>query len=146
MFESKHIARIHYEATNRSGIYELAIGPPINRTEWYAVNVDPRESSLDYVDQEELENDLLPGVAIEYLTQWQDGPRRLDRQRTKGQVGSWLTAVPSGARSSASTTRPGWRSSRPMSRGVLQIAREQPMNIDDPVRSAPYRAVELRIL
>ncbi len=89
--ESKHFAQIHYEATNRAGIYELSIGPPMNQTEWYAVNVDPRESSLDHVGQEELENDLLPGVEIEYLTQWQDGPRRLDNSLSeRGGLTRWL--------------------------------------------------------
>jgi hypothetical protein len=35
---------------------------------------------------------------------------------------------------------------RSMSGGVLQIAQEQSMNIDDAIGSAPYGAVELRIL
>jgi hypothetical protein len=89
--ETKHFAQIHYEATNQSGIYELAIGPPVNLTEWYAVNVDARESALDYVGEEELENDLFPGVAIEYLTQWQDGPRRSDSSLAeRGGLTRWL--------------------------------------------------------
>lgn len=89
--ETKHFAQVHYEVTNRCGIYELAIGPPVNQTEWYAVNVDPRESALDYVGQEELENDLLPGVAIEYLTQWQDGPRKSDNSLSeRGGLTRWL--------------------------------------------------------
>jgi hypothetical protein len=89
--ETKHFAQVHYEGTNRSGIYELAIGPPVNQTEWYAVNVDPRESALDYVGQEELENELLPGVEIEYLTQWQDGPRKSDNSLSeRGGLTRWL--------------------------------------------------------
>ena len=89
--ETKHIAQLHYDQTNHAGIYELAIGPPINQTEWYAVNVDPRESSLDHVASEELENDLFPGVTIEYLTQWQDGPRKLDNSLSeRGGLTRWL--------------------------------------------------------
>lgn len=89
--ETRHFAQIHYEATNLAGIYELGIGPPANQTEWYAVNVDARESALDYVGPEELENDLLPGVEIEYLTQWQDGPRKADNSPSeRGGLTRWL--------------------------------------------------------
>ncbi len=74
--ETKHFAHVNYAKTNLSGFYELTIGPPVHRTEWYAVNVDPRESSLDHIGEDELKTDLLPGVEIQYLTQWQDGPRK----------------------------------------------------------------------
>ena len=89
--ETRNLAHLNYEKTNLSGIYELKIGAPINQTEWYAVNVDPRESLLDYVGEEELTKDLLPGVTIQYLTQWQDGPRRTDGSLSeRGGLTRWL--------------------------------------------------------
>jgi hypothetical protein len=89
--ETKHFAQVIYEKTDLSGIYELKIGAPVNQTEWYAVNVDPRESSLDYVGEEELTNDLLPGVEMQHVTQWQDGPRKSDGSLSeRGGLTRWL--------------------------------------------------------
>lgn len=89
--KTKNLAHVSYANTNLSGIFELKLGAPINQTEWYAVNVDPRESSLDYVGEKELEEDLLPGVEFQYLTQWQNGPRKTNGGLPeRGGLSRWL--------------------------------------------------------
>jgi hypothetical protein len=39
-----------YDGAWWSGIYEAQFGPPVERTELFAVNVNPRESNLDRLD------------------------------------------------------------------------------------------------
>lgn len=52
----------------RAGFYELQLGQPVNRTEWLAVNGDPRESDLTLLREEDLRTELLPGVNVDYHT------------------------------------------------------------------------------
>ncbi len=89
--ETKQFSRVFYEKTDRAGIYELKLGTPINRTEWYAVNVNPLEGKLSYVGRKELESDLLPGVKFQHLTRWEDGPQVADSAQTeRGGLTRWL--------------------------------------------------------
>lgn len=46
-----------------SGIYDLKVGPPIEHTERFAVNIDPRESSLERIDPARLPEQLAPRTA-----------------------------------------------------------------------------------
>lgn len=62
------------EATSRSGFYKMVLGPPIGRTEWFAVNVDPQESDLASLRLDDLRSDLLPGIEFGYQTEWEDTP------------------------------------------------------------------------
>jgi hypothetical protein len=67
-----------YDETDRAGRYEVAFGPPIRRTDAYAVNIDPAESDLTRVDATELPTELR--VAVDQLA-WADfagsgGPSR----------------------------------------------------------------------
>lgn len=59
-----------YDHTDLAGWYELQLGPPLARRETFAVNVDPRESQLQPLTREELDQDILPGVPFEYATEW----------------------------------------------------------------------------
>jgi hypothetical protein len=59
-----------YENTNESGVYEVNFAHPLARSELFAVNVDPRESNLAKFVQEEIADELLPGVEFSYLTSW----------------------------------------------------------------------------
>jgi hypothetical protein len=70
-----NFARFSYEETTQRGIYELELGRPYNRTEFFAVNVDPQESRLKKASEDELKNDLFAGVEFAYRTGWQDFQR-----------------------------------------------------------------------
>jgi hypothetical protein len=47
-------ARWTYAETMLSGMYAARYGPPLDRQEWFAVNVDTRESNLERVDPDVL--------------------------------------------------------------------------------------------
>lgn len=66
------LSQFSYDGTATSGIYEVQFGHPLSRSELYAVNVDPKESNLVKLVQEEIEQELLPGVEHEYETSWHD--------------------------------------------------------------------------
>lgn len=60
------------DPTTTSGFHKVVLGPPANRTDWFAVNVDPIESDLAALRLEELRTELLPGVDFTYLTEWEE--------------------------------------------------------------------------
>ncbi|MEI8020441.1 MAG: BatA domain-containing protein [Schlesneria sp.] len=60
------------EPTTTSGFHKLGLGPPANRTDWYAVNVDPVESDLTSLRVEDLRTEMMPGVDFSYLTEWEE--------------------------------------------------------------------------
>ncbi len=60
------------EPTTTSGFHKVVLGPPANRTDWFAVNVDPIESDLTALRVEDLRTDLLPGVDFTYSTEWEE--------------------------------------------------------------------------
>jgi hypothetical protein len=59
-----------YEDTAESGIYEVDLAHPVARHEFFAVNVDPRESNLAKYVHEEIAEELLPGCEFQYVTNW----------------------------------------------------------------------------
>jgi hypothetical protein len=61
-----------FSDTDTSGIYTARFGPPVSRTELYAVNVDPAESDLAKLSEEELREDVWPGVPFVHQTSWED--------------------------------------------------------------------------
>ena len=70
------------DPTTSSGFYKIGLGPPVNRTEWFAVNVDPVESDLTALRVEDLRSEILPGVDITYLTEWEETAAGGDTTRT----------------------------------------------------------------
>jgi hypothetical protein len=60
------------EPATRSGFHKLVLGPPVGRTEWFAVNVDTQESDLASLRPEELRSEVMPGVEFSYLTDWEE--------------------------------------------------------------------------
>ncbi|MGH7128331.1 MAG: beta-galactosidase trimerization domain-containing protein, partial [Planctomycetaceae bacterium] len=60
------------EQTHESGIYRLDLGPPLGREELFAVNVDPRESDLAKLSEDELKTELFADADAAYLTRWQN--------------------------------------------------------------------------
>jgi hypothetical protein len=76
-----------YDDTLTAGIYNARFGSPIHRTQSYAVNVNTVESDLAHLGQDQLRNEVWPGIPFLYQTTWQTeerqpigpvvGPRRL---------------------------------------------------------------------
>jgi hypothetical protein len=64
------------EATTVSGFHKIVLGSPANRTDWFAVNVDPTESDLTALRVEDVRNELMPGIEIAYLTEWEETSAR----------------------------------------------------------------------
>jgi hypothetical protein len=63
---------LKYADTAQSGIYVARFGPPIDRSQIFAVNVDTAESDLTPIDPDELRNEVWPGVPFVHQTTWQD--------------------------------------------------------------------------
>jgi len=61
-----------YADTTRSGVYTAEFGPPISRSEAFAVNVDPLESDLAKITSDQLRDDVWPGTPFLYQTTWQN--------------------------------------------------------------------------
>lgn len=80
-----NLTDFHYERTDKSGVYGLQLGPPLNKRESFVVNVDPRESNLTRVERDDFERDLLAGTEFRYLTDWQDMQR--ETARTTNETG-----------------------------------------------------------
>lgn len=59
-----------FDQTQWSGGYPMSFGPPLATQEIFAVNVDPKESDLTKLEQDEL-RELLPSWRFLYLTNWQ---------------------------------------------------------------------------
>ena len=62
------------EPITRAGFHKMVLGPPVGRTDTFAVNVDPQESDLASLRPEELRSDILPGIDFAYQTEWEDTP------------------------------------------------------------------------
>ncbi len=62
------------EPITRAGFHKMVLGPPVGRTDTFAVNVDPQESDLASLRPEELRTDILPGIEFTYQTEWEDTP------------------------------------------------------------------------
>jgi hypothetical protein len=58
-------SRWTYANTGKSGFYRAEIGPPIAKSELFALNVDTAESNLAKLDLDELKNEIWAGVAFE---------------------------------------------------------------------------------
>lgn len=67
-----------------AGFYELQSGPPLNRTEWLAVNGDPRESDLTMLREEDLRTELLPGINVTCHTSLPDRLESADATAAPG--------------------------------------------------------------
>jgi hypothetical protein len=65
------LSQLSFEGTAISGIYEVSFAHPLSRSELFAVNIDPKESNLTKYVQEEIAQELLPGIEHEYLTSWE---------------------------------------------------------------------------
>jgi hypothetical protein len=87
-------ADITFTATNHPGIYEMALETPADaatpqastaadkavpavRHELYAINVDPRESDLEMVDEKTLGSTTLAGVPYDRRSDWSHESREL---------------------------------------------------------------------
>lgn len=88
---SNRATRLTFEETNLSGFYTFTLGPPLNRRELFAVNVDPIESDLHPVSEDDLQESVLAGVEFAYRTRWDDVERRMDvGLAERGSFSRWL--------------------------------------------------------
>jgi hypothetical protein len=60
-----------YADTMTSGVYSVQYGPPVSRTDAFAVNVDPAESDLAALTVEQLRDEVWPGIPFVHQTTWQ---------------------------------------------------------------------------
>ena len=72
-----------YSDTAISGMYTARSGPPVDRAENFAVNVDTIESDLTPLSVEQLRKEVWPGVSLRYQTTWPGE----DRQPLAGPMG-----------------------------------------------------------
>ena len=61
-----------YSDTTTSGVYLAQFGPPISRSDAFAVNVDPVESDLARISPEELRDQVWREVPFVHQTTWQN--------------------------------------------------------------------------
>ena len=54
-----------FDQTDQAGVYELALGSPLNRKELYAVNVDTTESDLSPAEWQRLQSELFPDADVQ---------------------------------------------------------------------------------
>lgn len=62
-----------YNDTRISGIYTAEFSPQLAPPQLFAVNLITAESDLTSISSDELQNDVFPGVPIDYRTAWQAG-------------------------------------------------------------------------
>ncbi len=60
-----------YDDTLISGIYTARLGPPLLQSQIFAVNLMTAESDLATISQDELQNEVWPGLPLGYETSWQ---------------------------------------------------------------------------
>jgi hypothetical protein len=78
-------------STTQAGFYQLEFGPPINRREMYAVNLNTRESNLSKVSEEAIRNTLQLDTAIQYGTEFQSLDNETELVKTeRGGLTRWL--------------------------------------------------------
>ena len=65
-----------YDDTRISGIYTAQFSPPLVPPQLFAVNLITAESDLTSISPDELQNDVFPGIQIDYRTAWQAGGAR----------------------------------------------------------------------
>lgn len=79
-------SRWTFAEVSQSGFYRVEIGPPISKSELFALNVDTAESNLAKLDLDELRNDIWPGVPFETF----DGQNPVDAAATPTVRRDWL--------------------------------------------------------
>ncbi|NUQ61697.1 MAG: BatA domain-containing protein [Pirellulales bacterium] len=60
-----------YADTSTSGPYAARFGPPVSRTDWFALNVDTAESDLAQFTPDELRGEVWPDVPFVHQTTWE---------------------------------------------------------------------------
>jgi hypothetical protein len=61
------VSQFHFEQTDKSGAYEVKVGPPLALDTLFAANPNPAESDLTKLDRAQLA-EILPGWNFQYLT------------------------------------------------------------------------------
>jgi hypothetical protein len=66
---------LEFADTTQSGVYAARFGPPVDRSLFFAVNVDTAESDLAQLSPDQLRTEVWPGVAFLHQTAWQNAGR-----------------------------------------------------------------------
>ncbi len=86
-------AAIVAAATEQSGFYEAAPVDGNAPPEIFAVNVDPRESNLETIAEEQLQTELLPATAFQLRSDFEDMSRKPARASSDGSLTTALLAA-----------------------------------------------------
>jgi hypothetical protein len=62
----------NFDGTTRSGVYAAQFGPPLNRTDRYAVNVDTAESDLTPLSPDQVREELWSEIPFVHQTTWRN--------------------------------------------------------------------------
>ena len=84
-----NLSTVSYDRTDLPGVYQINLGPPLNRTEVFAVNVDTHESPLAKLERDAIERELLNGADFDYSTEWI--PKEREAVTTTVSVGGELS-------------------------------------------------------
>lgn len=76
--------------TGSAGLYQLSVGPPVNRRQSFAVNPDPSESDPRSLSPESLRRGLLAGTAFDWVTD----TREISRESASPATGQTTYARP----------------------------------------------------
>ena len=79
--------------TRQSGFYRFVLGPPLNDTEVFAVNVDPRESDLRTLSDAELARTLLSGIDARLSRPGESAGASRVANPPQGHLTRWLLVV-----------------------------------------------------
>jgi hypothetical protein len=84
---------LQIDELTQSGLYRILLGPPLNRTELLAVNVDPRESNLRLLDERELQGTLLAGIDVQFVRGSAPAAAPARTRDTPSSLSRWLLVV-----------------------------------------------------
>ncbi|MEX1095549.1 MAG: BatA domain-containing protein [Planctomycetales bacterium] len=92
--EEASFVRAAYAGTDRRGLYELRLGPPLGKSEWFAVNVDPAECDLATLSERDLRQELFSGIPFDYSADVQPvAPETVRATVARSGLTHWLLAA-----------------------------------------------------
>jgi hypothetical protein len=105
--QTERMAQVVFPETNLRGVYEMTVQPgatpkqpataaqaPAGRRELFAVNVDPRESDLESLDEKALHSTTFAGIPYLHRSEWTAGPRDFgDSGGERSGLSLWLLAA-----------------------------------------------------
>src|SRR5690606_35295467 len=84
---------VQIDELNQSGLYRDLLGPPLNRTELLAVNVDSRDSDLRGLNERELQGSRRAGVDARFARGTAPTAARTSSVDAPSSLSRWLLVV-----------------------------------------------------